>query len=234
MKIPVKIANWLLTFAVCSLGIPTPARAHFLWMERVSSKDARVYFGEYQEGLREKTGGRLDKIVGLEAWMWSSDAAAPRPVSWEKKEDHFQLAQAPAVGTILLQDLKYEVMDLTKYGIGIVKPMFYSRYEMKAGGNASHPHFELDILPVPGKARGYQVFFQKKPLPEEKVMVYAPNGWMQEFKTDADGKVLISTPWPGQYVVDVVHKEEKDGTYDGRAYKALRHRCTYVVVQAKQ
>ena len=234
MKMPAKIATWLLTFVVCSSGIPTPARAHYLWMERLNPKDARVFFGEYQEGVREKSGGRLDKIVGLEAWAWPPGTAEPRPVSWKKKEDHFQLAQAPGEGTILLQDLKYEVMDLTKYAIGIVKPMFYSRYEMKTSGNASQPYFELDILSVPGKTKAYQVFFQKKPLPEEKVMVYAPNGWMQEFKTDADGKVLISTPWPGQYVVDVVHKEEKDGTYDGRAYTALRHRCTYVLVQPKQ
>jgi hypothetical protein len=39
-----------------------PAVAHYLWIEPDAARHARLYFGEYQENLREKSGGRLDII----------------------------------------------------------------------------------------------------------------------------------------------------------------------------
>lgn len=208
-----------------------PSHAHYLWVERGALAGDRVFFGEYQDGLREKAGGRLDKITGLEVLAWPAKAKEPRILAWKKKEDGFDVARAPSGGVLLARDLKYEVMDLTRHGMGVVKPMFYARSEAGEGGVALQPYFNLDVLPVGGEVRVYQVFLRKAPLPEEKVMVYAPNGWAQEFKTDAEGKIKISTPWPGRYVLDVVHKEEKSGAYEGRAYEALRHRCTSVVIQ---
>jgi hypothetical protein len=54
--------------ALLTLTLATgAAQAHAVWIE-VDDAAARAYFGEWQEDLREKTGGRLDTIKSLRAF----------------------------------------------------------------------------------------------------------------------------------------------------------------------
>ena len=61
----------------------------------------------------------------------------------------------------------------------------------------------------------------------------APNTWMQEHKTDAQGAVEINTPWRGQYVVHVLHIDKTAGEFAGKKYENLRNHFTYSFIKTE-
>lgn len=217
------------TAIVALLSLPALARAHYVWIESDSPTAARLYFGEYNEGVREKAGGRLDERAALEAWLEQPDGRK-QALDLVKNPDHFS-ASSSGAGWLLAVDRASEVKDYRKQEIGIVKPMFYARAALGNKPSSARPSLELDILPVPGKPGSLGVFFAGKPLAGAKVHVYAPNLWMQELKSDENGRLTPLTPWPGRYVLDVIHKQAKPGKFKGQPYEAIRHRMTYSFVR---
>jgi hypothetical protein len=210
----------VLIVAVAALLAIEPARAHFIWIEPEAGGRASVFFGEVQEGVREKTGGRLDEIAN------PVFTAPVKDGQWQKlpftrKDDRFAVSGVKE-NRLLATESTTPVQDLTKYGIGVVKPMFYARTE---AADAGKPHHTLDVVPT-GEKNVYRVYFRGQPLPKAKVMVYAPNLWMMERVADDSGQITIETPWPGLYVLDIVHKEETPGRYRDLDYQAVRHRAT--------
>jgi hypothetical protein len=220
----------LLRAALLSLMLPAVAQAHYVWIESETNKEARLYFGEFNEGVREKAGGRLEERAALEAWA-EFPQDAKQVLELLKRPDHFAVRLDKANGWVLAVDTKSEVKDYRKNRLGIVKPMFYARTAIGNQLAAAVPSLTLDILPVPGDAKAVQVFFAGRPLPNAKVSVYAPNLWMQELQADAQGKLTPSTPWPGRYVLDVIHEEAKPGEFNGKGYESLRHRMTLSFVR---
>jgi hypothetical protein len=217
-------------FAFGLLSLPAVARAHYVWIESENSRDVRIYFGEFNEGVREKAGGRLDERAALEAW---TEGAKPgnEPLRLAKRNDHFSAALDKDAGWLLARDLTSEVKDYRKNDIGIVKPMFYARAAVANHASVpARPSLQLDLLPVAGDPASLQVFFAGRPLAKAKVLVYAPNLWMQELTADEHGRLKPNTPWPGRYVLDVVHKEARPGEFKGQHYDAVRHRMTYSFV----
>lgn len=208
------------------LCVPLVARAHYLWIESDTPSDARVYFGEIAEGVREKAGGRLDERDAIQGRLERADQSAS-PIALSKKADHFAIGSQEGTGWLLVQDLAGEVKDWTKSDIGIVKPMFYARAAIANKLTPAQPSLALDILPDPTNPKTLRVYFKQQPLPNAKVLVYAPNQWMQELQADASGDVKISTPWPGRYVLDVIYKERVPGEFQGKQYEAIRHRVTF-------
>ncbi len=221
MKIP--------TF-LCSLLLSVSAQAHYLWIESESPGDARVYFGEFNEGVLEKSGGRLDERDATKAWLLS-EKHGKKPLALEKLADRFVSETSASSGWLLVRDSENPVMDWRVHDIGLVKPMYYARAAVANKPLPSEPTLALDVLPVAGSPLTYQVFFQGEPLAGAKGHTYAPNLWMQEFKTDEEGKFTIATPWTGRYVLDVIHKEPAPGEFKGEAYDAIRHRTTYSFVR---
>lgn len=205
---------------------PLWAQAHYLWIESPTADEARVYFGEFNEGVREKAGGRLDERDAREGWLIKPDGTR-EALSFTKKEDHFAVHPPAKNGWLLVQDLTNEVKDWTSSDIGIVKPMFYARAAVAGKLEAAEPTLALDLIPDAKDAHVLRVFFQKKPLAKAKVMVHAPNQWSQELQANDAGEVTIATPWPGRYVIEVIHKEREEGTFAGQAYEAVRHRVTF-------
>lgn len=204
-----------------------PCRAHYLWIEPQATDAVRVYFGEYQEGLREPSGGRLDERTGLEGSTKGQDRNS-ETLYFQKKQDHFLTKIDPKAEWILVQDTANPVKDWSD--IGIVKPMFYARAAAADRLRPAAPVLTLDVLPVASHSDEVQVFFRQAPLPKAKVFVYAPNQWMQELKSDDSGKVKVQAPWPGRYIVDVVYKELAPGQFKGAPYHAVRHRATLTFV----
>lgn len=221
----------------CLSSLPALARAHYVWIESETTSEARIYFGEYNEGVREKAGGRLDERAALEAWLEPTKPGNAKPgnanpanakLQLAQRSDHFSAPLDHGSGWLLARDVTSEVKDYRKSGIGIVKPMFYARAAVANRAQAAaRPSLELDIVPVVGEPEALQVHFGGQPLAGAKVLVYAPNLWMQELKSDERGRVAPKTPWPGRYVLDVVHMEAKPGEYKGKRYEAVRHRTTY-------
>jgi hypothetical protein len=208
---------FVVIYSLAEIGL-----AHYLWIEKEQNGDARVFFGEYQERVKEITGGRLDQITGPRFDAIPVKGKG-RKVKYERRADHLEVRGVKG-DRLLVTEADHPVQDLREYEIGIVKPMFYARTEAPTGTMAA-PALNLDIVPTE-KKNEFRVFFKQQPAAGFKIMVYAPNLWMQELKTAEDGLVNIETPWPGQYVLDVVHKEAASGEFKGTAYEAVRHRAT--------
>jgi hypothetical protein len=220
----------LKTAIFCLLSLPAIARAHYVWIESETNAQARVYFGEFNEGLREKAEGRLEERAALRVWLERPDHST-RALRLVKRADHFATTLDRAEGWLLAVDLTSEVKDYRKQDIGIVKPMFYARAAVANQPAAARPSMKLDMLPVSDPSQSVQVFFGGQPLAGAKVFVYAPNLWMQELTSDEHGKLTPVTPWPGRYVLDVTYKETKPGEFQGRGYEAVRHRMTLSFVR---
>ena len=47
------------------------------------------------------------------------------------------------------------------------------------------------------------------PLPKAEVTVYGPPKWKRVLTTDDEGRVTISTPWAGRYIVEAIHMDDK-------------------------
>ena len=203
------------------------AFAHALWVEKDTQGHAGVCFGEYGEGLREKSGGKLDSISHLEAWSVGAEEKKTI-LAAQKTEDRFSLASTEK--NLLAQDIQLPVKDMTKYKAGIAKPHLYARFSGSALSDPD-PVLRLDILPA-GAVGAFQVFFEEKPLADEKAVVIAPNGWTREFKTDKEGKFKAELLWPGLYVVEVTHIVEKAGNFEGKNYENERHRATLSIEKA--
>src|SRR5882672_4623995 len=62
------------TAALLSFGLIGSAAAHSIWVEREGDGRARIYFGEFDENLREASPGLLDRLKP-EAKVAGSDKA---------------------------------------------------------------------------------------------------------------------------------------------------------------
>jgi len=215
-------------------ALPLVANAHYIWIER-SAKDARIYFGEVAE-VREQSPGRLDDIKAPRAWALAaagSDAGgAGHELSAKRTRRYFAL-EGVLTPQLVASEVNYPVNDWSAYGIGIVKPMYYARHSVwpLRKPMAAVPELKVDIQPVVGSQDTFLVLFNGKPLAKNKIVVYAPNDWEQEHKTDEAGRVKLALPWRGQYVLETIYKEPVSGEFEGKKFDAIRHRATLTVVQ---
>jgi len=210
----------MMALFLSGMATAMPVKAHYLWIEPVG-EEAHMCFGEYENVLREKSGGRLDTIA-----MPKVADASRVAVATERKADHFAL-KAKAGQPLIAQEVTMKVKDLRKNNIGIVKPMYYTRFAVSDTEGAST--LALDIQPV-GKGR-VRASLHGKPLAKAKLNIFAPNQWLREYETDDKGEVAIDTPWPGLYVAEVVHVEPAKGEYQGDAYEGIRHVSTLSFVR---
>ncbi|MBI3316484.1 MAG: hypothetical protein HYZ85_00575 [Candidatus Omnitrophica bacterium] len=221
------------------LMIPT-AQAHYLWIEAPSNKSddpakLEVYYGEFEESLRERAGGRLDEVSKIDAWVLTPQGK--KEINLEKQDNHFETVvpkKSSDDPIIQVHELKRPVQDWQKYDIGIVKPMYYASafYFPPAdiGSDLPLPEIKTTMAIYPirlGSEITVKVFFKDKELSNAKVNVHAPNGWSKELKTDESGSVRFRPLWPGQYVIEVIHLEKTPGKFEGVAYEAIRHRATF-------
>ncbi len=209
--------------ALLAGAVSLPAAAHYFWLEAGdNNNEARLYYGEYQEGLREKSPGILDNILNPVVWQPSADGAR-KPLPVVTRADHIAVA---AIGLpVLMERAGGRVIDMSKHGgQGKVRNMVYARLDVPGSGSA--PVLALDMLPVKGSPELVRVVFNSAPLPKTKVSVYAPNGWSRELYSDAQGELRIAVPWAGTYVLYVTHTQPQKGEIGGEMYEALRHGTT--------
>ncbi len=219
-----------LIFSLTLLAFLSEVQAHYLWMERDGESKIRVFFGEYQEGLREKSGGRLDEVTKLGSSSFDSEGKRTE-LKFLKKEDHFSAEIPSKTEVILIKETDRPVADLRTYDIGIVKPIYYTRIHPTQNIVSIPSLLDLDFVPVSFERGEFQVMFKNRPLPKAKVMVYAPNTWMQEIHSDEQGMIRVPTPWPGEYVLEVINKERVAGEFQSKQYEAIRHRATLTFVR---
>lgn len=210
----------LLTAALFSIS--SAVLAHAVWLER-DAKGVQLYYGEYDEAKREASPGRLDDIGTPNLYAQGESVAGTKGGNaW-----HYAVAKGSAVRA---EALESPVRDWRKQGIGIVKPLFFARYADSA--QVQSPEALLDLVPT-GKQGEFQLFVNKQPLAGVKVVVVAPNGWLREIKTSAEGRIDVDMPWRGVYVLEATHILPGAGEFNGLAYEGRRMRSTLSYRQAK-
>ncbi|PLP99183.1 hypothetical protein [Cupriavidus pauculus] len=212
-----------LAAACIALALPTAARAHYLWLEQ-DKAGGHLYFGEYEELVREQSPGRLDEMPSPQIRATAAQPGQANPLPARRETGGFAFARPARGATVTATESAYAVKDWTRAGIGIVKPMFYARL-VGATPAGDADAMTLDILPT-GTRGEYRVVFQGAPLPATDVRIIAPNAWTREATTGKDGRVRFDFPWRGQYILHVVHLERTPGTFEGKSYEAVRHRAT--------
>lgn len=240
---------------------PLAVEAHFIWIETdpkgAPGKDQniQVYFGEPHEFLREEAGGRLDRHDELQAWT-VGPKSEPTEIALKKELNRFSGVVTPQrVGryNVIAKSLNHEVMDLTKYDRGIVKPLFFARTQFLSfeSGRVSEreeepkEYLDLDILPVTraldpqkgsivpkvGSEVAVRVIFQGEALVKRRVYAFGPNGWIKEMQaTDSWGVTTFVPLWPGRYVLQVMHNERAPGEFEGKPYEILNYRATLSIL----
>ena len=211
-----------LLLALLSLSVTLPAKAHYLWLEQADGQ-TKLFFGEYENNLHEKTGGRLDTIAAPEAKLL--DATATK-LSLKHNVD-FIAVEGVKNQPVIANELGMKVKDMTKYNFGLAKPMYYARigpgFAEAASTNA------LDIQPLGNNK--VLINLNGKPLAKGKLKVTAPNQWQQELDADDKGQVTFNTPWAGLYVLEVINLEPSKGSFQGDVYENIRHVSTLSIIK---
>jgi hypothetical protein len=86
----------------------------------------------------------------------------------------------------------------------------------------------LDIAPNIQPSRvTITVYFGNKPLAENVVWIWTPNGKETKKTTDATGTITLSNPLPGIYSFATLHTlENPAGEFEGEPYKGVMHGTT--------
>lgn len=217
--------------ALGALCVAGAAHAHYLWIEP-SDNGAKLYYGEADALLKEKSPGKLDNLKAPQAFVPDATSGKTNAVAVNRTTEHFAIASNKSAPAILVTEESLEVQDLTKHGLGVAKSNYYARHGQPGiNGNGSSTPLVLDV-----QGRGpnaLTVLFRGQPLKGAKLEVIAPNTWVQEHKTNAEGKVDINTPWRGQYVVHVLYVDKTPGEFAGKKYDALRNHFTYTFLKTE-
>ena len=191
--------------------------AHALWLEG-DNGEARLYFGEYAENVRETSPGRLDSIVEPVVMVIDTKGNEKR-VEASRTNNHFAIPHSSDSGgvTVLVQALKQAIREPQ----GEIPSPTYRRYlYARLGKSGSLP---LDIKDDGDLLR---LTFMGKPVPKAEVVVIAPSGWEKHLRTDEKGEVTLTLLEPGLYVVEAKHELNKPGNFDGKAYAVESHKVT--------
>ncbi|WP_424191939.1 hypothetical protein ACMYR3_10675 [Ampullimonas aquatilis] len=222
---------------LCILNSPMAVNAHALWIDRSGNgngpaRNLILRFGEAENALIETSPGKLDNIKPPLAWRWLRQDQS-EAIHAEKTADGYLLGQLGNNQQITAEALEQDVMDLSKYHLGVVRPLFHARFVNWPITLVEEPVMALDILPVDQAGTTFKVYLNQAPLAKAKVTVIAPNLWTQEHHTDEQGLIHIHAPWRGTYVLEITHMENEAGEWQDQPFAAKRHRTTLSFVMAK-
>lgn len=220
---------FLVTLCFVSLLASGVAQAHYIWLEP-SKGNTSLYFGEVDVQLREKSPGKLDKITDVQAYT-ANKAAKDFKAADVRRSGNYLIIDSGKATTVLARAESVPVADLSKHKLGIAKSNYYTRLGQALTLGATSP-LALDIAQG-STSNSFILLYRGQPLENAKLEVIAPNTWMQEHHTNAQGIVEINTPWRGQYVVHVLHIDATPSEFSGKAYDNLRNHLTYTFVRTK-
>ncbi|MGY6271774.1 DUF4198 domain-containing protein [Achromobacter denitrificans] len=195
--------------AIALLGMAGAAQAHFVWLERSAGGPAKAYFGEWADDLREKRDGLLGQIMVSPA---VTDADGKALKASAEGADFIEFAAAGQGDVRLSQSYQFKDTLL--------------RYGAKAGRADTAARLDLELIPAEAGSNAFVLEFKGKPLAKTEVTVFGPPKWEKRFRTDDGGRIEITTPWPGQYVLEAAHVEDRPGEAGGKSYAKVRYVST--------
>lgn len=113
--------------AIMSGLLSLNAAAHSLWLEGDTTA-SKLYFGEYDENLRETSPGRLDSIIAPMATVIDA-TGTEKSVNVSRSTDHFDI---PGGTVVLVQALKQPVREPQGENSVLHKSVFSMRALAKA------------------------------------------------------------------------------------------------------
>jgi uncharacterized GH25 family protein len=222
---------------VLGVACPAPVRAHFIWLvpsePGAKMPAVRVMFSE---DLRFFDPDLLKKVARTELFARDADGKT-KTIKAAIEKDEFA-AQLPDAGL-------FEVAAVCRYGViqrGKSEP-FLLHYDAKTfilpDKKPSAPlalldkawdKLPLEIVPVSSRADRprVRVLWQGKALAGAEVVLLVPGREENvEGKTDKDGLFPLTAPTAaGLYGIRVLHKEAREGEFNGKKYKEVRHYAT--------
>lgn len=168
-------------------------QAHYLWIQRDGKGTARGYYGEWDNGLIEKSGGNLDKIVDPKAFL----ADPTQGLAVARQADHLAFF-ASGRGDVRLTGVLTNDARKTR-----------TTYYAKAGRMDLKSDFELEFVPNKVGSDELTLLWHGTPLAKAEVTIYGPPKWKRVLTTDEQGRVTVTTPWAGQYIVEAIHLDDK-------------------------
>jgi hypothetical protein len=202
------------TAFAAALLFSATASAHALWLEP-DEGGVRLFFGEFDENLREASPGLLDRLSPPTAKAAAVDGKA---FTVEKTATSFKLTGDTGKDGVVAEQAR---VNERKQGDKVTRTYGFlgARYVPDLKERA--PVLVLDVVPA-AKPGSFKVFYDGKPLAKAKLELIAESGWKKEFKSEADGTVEMATPWRGAYVIEVEHLDATPGSHNGAAYDGKR------------
>lgn len=196
--------------AALALG-SLPAHAHSVWIE-ADTHAAVLLYGEPELALKEHSPGKLDGIEVTRAEALGTHGSKPLAARREPTGVRLEAGSPGATLLATAQASRKDPQAMPGHAPAEAAParLYYARHmAWPIRATAAAPALTLDIVPVPGQANTFTVFFKGEPLREGTLKVMAPSLWIQVHDIDAAGRVRIQTPWRGRYVLDVEHAEPR-------------------------
>lgn len=205
------------------------AQAHQVWLENVGGQ-ARLYFGEFNENLREASPGALDKFLNIPE-LTQQSTSATQQLEGRLGADSFRFA-TKADAQSLFATTQYPLIDRSKRELPAMLYAPAARWVANPS-KSIEPHAQaLDLVPT-GEVGRFKVTYKGLPLPKVTVQMAAPSGWTREERTAEDGTVGFELPWKGQYVAEVKHTDKTGGEAQGQKYGEASLVTTLSFVQKK-
>lgn len=188
-----------------------PVSAHQLWIEQ-GNGNAKLYFGEFGDNLRETSPGTLDKLPAPEARVLTLEGSDV--VDIRKQANAFDLGVRIARGQVLVaQESKYPSWE-KKDGDKSLRTVWIPAARFVPDMGPQEPALALDVFPVRSSGQ-FKVVYTGKPLAGAKVEVVSAAGWKREFKTDDQGLFTVDLPWKGLWAIEVQHTDKTPGERPG-------------------
>lgn len=211
----------LFSAAVTLACVVGAAHAHFVWVEYDGNGPARAYFGEWAEDVREKTGGALDRLKTPQAFVVSPND--PLPIA--RRDDYLEI-MVKGSGDIRVIESGLVPRENQREG-GKTRTVFYAR----SGRSETVGKLDLELVPTTADGNTFVLMFRGASLPKTSVTVLGPPKWEKPLRTDEQGRITVTTPWAGRYVLTVVYVEDKAGRASDEHFDRTRHVATLSFVQ---
>ena len=120
------------------------AHAHYLWLEPGDS-GVKLYYGEAEALLKEKSPGKLDSIKAPKAFVPDAATGKPVAVAVRRNATHFAIASNNNAPAVVATEESLEVRDMTRNGLGFAKSNYYARQGRPGSNSDGDSPLALDV-----------------------------------------------------------------------------------------
>lgn len=189
--------------AVLALGSASLAQADYLWIERSGEQPGKAYLSDFQPSERLSLSTLLEPQLRLAGGKFQTLTASG---------DAYGVPQAVA-GDLRLLAKKPDGAALTIY-------------EAREGRSETKAQNDLELVPTESGGNVFKLHWKGTVVSASQVNVHTSAEWSRVLKPAADGSVVLDTPFPGRYVLEVAAQINGSATVDGKKYDSVTHVAT--------